>query len=246
MEVALFIPCYIDQFYPKVGIASLRLLERLGCKVHYPSQQTCCGQPLANSGMEAEALGIYTHFIDTFSQYDYVVAPSASCTHHVQHHYNAMTRTAAVDKVRASVYDICEFLHDILKVEELDVSFPYKVGIHQSCHGLRGSRLAKSSELIAPEYSKWRSLLELVRDIQFVSLDRPDECCGFGGTFSVDEEAVSVKMGQDRIADHEKNGADFIVSGDMSCLMHMEGIIRREKRSPSVKHIVEILAGQDS
>ena len=241
MKVALFVPCYVDQFYPQVGRAALELLEKCGCSVDYPNAQTCCGQPLANSGMEQAAKPIYHHFVDTFSTYDYIVAPSASCAYHVAHHYDIIDQTEDVQKVRSSVYDMTAFLVDVLKVKALKARFPHKVGLHQSCHGLRGLQLARSSEQMMDDYSKWNDLLSMVSDIELVQLDRPDECCGFGGTFAVAEEAVSVKMGKDRVKDHLQSGAEFITSGDMSCLMHMEGLIRRNNWPIQVKHLVEIL-----
>jgi len=243
MKIALFVPCYVDQFFPEVAKASLQLLQKLGCEVDMPPDQTCCGQPLANSGMEQEAKAIYHHFVKTFDKYDYIVAPSASCVYHVKHHYDVIPQTEEVRRIRANTVDICSFLADTLQVKELDAKFPHKVGIHQSCHGLRGLQMARPTELMIPPFSTWRSLLDMVQDIEIVPLDRMDECCGFGGTFAINEEAVSVKMGQDRIRDHEKNGASFITSGDMSCLMHMQGIIRRESKPLQVIHIVEILNG---
>ena len=246
MDVGLFIPCYVDQFYPQVGIATLKLLRQFGCKVTYPDQQTCCGQPLANSGMEKKAIPIYQHFVDLFSEVDYIVGPSASCAYHIQHHYDIIPQTKAVQHCRSRIYDICAFLTDVLQIDALEAHFPYRVGIHQSCHGLRGLRMARSSELQIPAFSKWQQLLGLVKDIELITLDRPDECCGFGGTFAIAEEAVSAKMGQDRIADHIRNGADFITSGDMSCLMHMEGLLKRSGASTRVKHITEILTAGSS
>jgi len=246
MNIGLFIPCYIDQFYPQVGIATLELLERLGCNVKYPIQQTCCGQPLANSGMEKEALPIYEHFIKTFQGFDYIVAPSGSCTYHVRHHYDILHQTEAVTSVRMKTLDLVEFLVDILKVEKLAIKYPHKVGLHQSCHGLRGLRLGKASELMVSDFSKIKYLLNLVEGLEIVPLNRTDECCGFGGTFAVNESAISVKMGKDRIADHINNNAEFIVSNDMSCLMHMEGLIKRNKYPVQVKHLSEILNGSAS
>lgn len=243
MKTGLFIPCYIDQFYPQVGIATLKLLQDLGCEVEYPIRQTCCGQPMANTGMEKDAIPVYEHFVDIFHEFDYTVAPSGSCVYHVKHHYDILNQDEAVKKTRKNIIDIGTFLLDILKITELKSSFPHKVGIHQSCHGLRGLKMARASELMIPVYSQWRTLLNMVQGIEIVDLDRPDECCGFGGTFSINEEAVSVKMGEDRINDHLKNKAEYIVAGDMSCLMHMEGIIRKRNMDIRVKHIVEILAG---
>lgn len=243
MKIALFIPCYIDQFYPEVGKASLRLLESLGCQVEYPIQQTCCGQPMANTGMEKEAIPVYHHFVNTFSEYEYTVAPSGSCVYHVQHHYDIIQQTEEVEKIRSKTLDIATFLLEVLNVKELPAQFHHRVGIHQSCHGLRGLKMARPSELMISPHSQWRTLLEMVEGIDTVDLNRPDECCGFGGTFSINEEAVSVKMGQDRILDHQQNEVEYITAGDMSCLMHLEGIIRKEKLNIKVKHLVEILAG---
>jgi L-lactate dehydrogenase complex protein LldE len=147
-------------------------------------------------------------------------------------------------RIRSRIFEFVEFLTDVLKVDQLDASFPYKVGLHQSCHGQRGLKLAQMSELMAPPFSKPMQLLKLVKGIQFIDLDRQDECCGFGGTFCVAEEAVSVKMGKDRVADHLHHGADVITGADMSCLMHLEGILRRQKSKVRVKHIAEILNSQ--
>ncbi len=241
MKVALFIPCYIEQFYPQVGIATLELLEKLGCDVEYPLQQTCCGQPLANSGMEAEAMPIYHHFVDTFKNYEYIVAPSGSCTHQVQHHYGILEQTTEVTEVRKATYDLVDFLVDILKIEKLKARFPHRVGLHMSCHGLRGLRQGKSTELVGGEFSKLTYLLQMVADIELVPLERADECCGFGGTFAVNEEAISVKMGKDRIQDHIQNHAEYITAGDMSCLMHLEGVANRQEQPVKIIHIAEIL-----
>jgi len=240
-KIGLFIPCYIDMFYPQVGIATLELLEKLGQEVVYPEKQTCCGQPLANSGSEKDAKAIYRNFVQNFQGFDYVVTPSGSCAYHVKHHYDIIEQTDSVKKIRQTTFELCEFLTDVLQVDDLKIRFPYKVGIHNSCHGLRGLKLASASELIEQRYSKLRRLLEKAEGIEIVELDRNDECCGFGGTFSIFEPEISVKMGRDRINDHERNGVEIITAADMSCLMHLEGIIRRQKKSIQVKHIAEIL-----
>lgn len=243
MTVGLFIPCYIDQFYPRAGIATLELLEKLGCQVVFPQEQTCCGQPLANSGMEKEARPIYTHLVATFADFDYIVCPSGSCVYHVRHHYDILEQTEQVKAVREKTYELAEFLVDVLGVDALAGRFPHRVGIHNSCHGLRGLRLGQGSERVGEAFSHYKYLLSLVKDIELVELDRSDECCGFGGTFSVNEPELSTKMGRDRIADHEKHGAEVITSGDMSCLMHLEGLLRREEKPLRVMHVAEILNG---
>ena len=241
MKIALFIPCYIDQFYPQTGIATLQLLEKLGCQVDYPLAQTCCGQPMANSGCEEDAIPAYRHFVDTFSGYDYIVSPSGSCTYHVRHHYDGIEQTEAVRQVRMRTLDLSEFLLDVLKINHSEAKFPRKVGFHQSCHGLRGLRLGHGTERTGDDFSKIKTLLDMVEGLEWVELERPDECCGFGGTFAINEAAVSAKMGRDRIADHLRHGAEVITAGDMSCLMHLEGIAKRQKAPVRLMHFAEIL-----
>ena len=143
--------------------------------------------------------------------------------------------------ISGRIYEICEFLHDVIKVDKLDASFPHKVSIHNSCHGERLLHLSSPSELVVPRYSKLRDLLSLVKDVEIFEPKRVDECCGFGGMFSVEEEATSVCMGQDKVLDHISTGAEYITGADSSCLMHMEGLIRREKLPIKTIHIVEIL-----
>jgi L-lactate dehydrogenase complex protein LldE len=241
MKVALFVPCYVDQFYPKAAIATLELLEKLGVEVHYPKNQTCCGQPMANSGYEHLTNGCNNLFIDNFSGYDYIVCPSGSCTLHIKEHLHSSENEEKAITIRKRVYELTEFLVDVLNVTELKARFPYKVGLHQSCHGLRGLKLSQMSELVAPAFSKPAQLLDMVQGLELVPLTRQDDCCGFGGTFCVVEEAVSSKMGKDRVDDHIEPGAQYITSADLSCLMHMEGILRRQKSDVKVIHVAEIL-----
>lgn len=241
MKVALFIPCYIDQFYPKVGIATLELLEKLGCDVSFPLEQTCCGQPMANSGFATSSKGCDTNFIKNFDGFEYIVAPSGSCVLHVKEHLKDDLHPEKAEQIRKNVYELTEFLTDILKVEKLNARFPYKVGLHNSCHGQRGLHLSSMTERILPQFSKPEQLLSMVKDIQLSKPKRSDECCGFGGTFCVSEEAVSVKMGKDRIAEHDHNDVDYITGGDTSCLMHLEGILRRQGSRVRTIHIAEIL-----
>ena len=241
MKVALFVPCYVDQFYPKAAIATLELLEKLGVDVHYPKNQTCCGQPMANSGYEHLTTGCNNLFIDNFSGYDYIVCPSGSCTLHIKEHLHSPEKEEQAVDIRKKVYELTEFLVDVLNVTELKARFPYKVGLHQSCHGLRGLRISQMSELVAPAFSKPAQLLDMVQGLELVPLTRQDDCCGFGGTFCVAEEAVSSKMGKDRVDDHIEHGAQYITSADLSCLMHMEGILRRQKSDVKVIHVAEIL-----
>jgi L-lactate dehydrogenase complex protein LldE len=241
MKVGLFVPCYVDQLYPQVAIATLRVLERLGCAVAFPAEQTCCGQPVANAGFAAAATRALQHFVHCFAPYDFVVAPSGSCVAHVREHYDVLEQTAEVRHVRARTFELCQFLAEVLGVDDVGAHFPHRVGLHHGCHGLRLLGLARPSEQQAPAFDRVRDLLSRVRGLELVPLDRPDECCGFGGTFAVTEEAVSVKMGRDRIRDHLEHGAEYITSTDMSCLMHLDGLIRRQQLDICVLHVAEIL-----
>jgi len=246
MNVALFIPCYVNQMYPHVAVATLKLLQKFDCNVSYPLAQTCCGQPMANSGYEHLSQGCNELFTENFKDVDYIVCPSGSCTLHIKDHLHSNRNEAAAGNIRKRIYELTEFLVDVIKVNKLPSSFPYKVDMHQSCHGQRGLHLSQMTELVDAPFSKPGALLKMVKDIEIVDLNRPDECCGFGGTFCVTEEAVSVKMGKDRVADHEKNEVDFITGVDMSCLMHLEGILKRQNSHIKVKHIAEILLGEEA
>lgn len=241
MKVGLFIPCYVDQFYPKVAIATLELLESLGCEVHYPLNQTCCGQPMANSGFARLTGACDANFMDNFKDFDYVVSPSGSCVLHIKEHLHSEKDEKSANILRGGIFELTEFLTDILKVEKLSARFPHRVGYHVSCHGQRGLGLSSASEIVGQPFSKPLQLLNLVNDLELVTLKRNDECCGFGGTFCVSEEAVSVKMGKDRVADHLAQNVEYIIGGDMSCLMHIEGILKRQNSSIKILHIAEIL-----
>ena len=243
-EVGLFIPCYVDQCYPQVGMATVRLLERLGCKVDFPEAQTCCGQPMANAGAADAARPLAERFLDIFERYPHVVCPSGSCTSMVRHHYaDLLPDSPRLAPVAAKTYELCEFIVDVLGVTRIAGSYPHRVGLHQSCHALRELRLGSGTERRIPPFNKVRGLLAALEGITLVDLDRPDECCGFGGVFSVEEEAVSCAMGRDRLSDHLKAGAEVVTGVDVSCLMHLDGLARREKRPVQVRHVAEILAG---
>ncbi|MBA4020640.1 MAG: Fe-S oxidoreductase [Pirellula sp.] len=244
MQVGLFIPCYVDQLFPRVGMATVEILERVGCRVEFPRLQTCCGQPMANTGCTEETRPLAERFLEIFAPYEYVVAPSGSCVAMVRHHYEEyLAGKPGFAELKAKTFELCEFLVDVVGLKQLDVRFPHKVGLHQSCHGLRELRLGSASELVGKSFGKAQQLLELVEGLQLTTLKRPDECCGFGGTFAVAEEAVSCMMGEDRVFDHEQAGTQVLTANDMSCLMHLQGIIRRDKKPIRVMHVAEILAG---
>ena len=246
MKVGLFIPCYVNALYPQVGEASYRLLRSLGVEVDYPLDQTCCGQPMANAGYERDAEPLARRMEQLFAGYDYVVGPSASCASFIRESYPRLTSHNDGSPCLASrIYEICEFVHDILRPSQLDASFHHKVSIHNSCHGVRMLHLSTPSELNVPHRSKLRELLELVEGIEVFEPKRVDECCGVGGMFAVEERDVSVCMGRDKVRDHLSTGAEYITGADSSCLMHMQGVIDREGFPIRTKHIVEILTAKE-
>lgn len=242
MRVGLFVPCYVDQLHPGVAEATLRLLEGLGCEVGVPLDQTCCGQPMANAGYEEEGLRAARNTAPLFDEFEYVVSPSGSCVLHAREHFAGLSRTG----VHERIYELCSFLSDVLEVKALDAVFPHRVALLSSCHGLRGLGLGTPSERGAPDAGCVRRVLSLVEGLELVGLERPDECCGFGGTFAVTEEAVSVRMGCDRLRDIRGSGADVVTGTDMSCLMHLEGLVHRRGESLRVLHVAEILNGARS
>lgn len=245
MKVGLFIPCYIDAIYPEVGIATLTLLEKLGVEVGFPLEQTCCGQPMTNEGDFESAKAAEELFVKNFKDFDYVVGPAGSCVKQVRVHYDKLEQTEEVKKVRSHTYELVEFLHDVLQIKSLPpVTFPHKIAIHNSCSSIRGLGIASPSEHMGKPFNKTEELLEMVKDVEIVHINRPDECCGFGGTFCVTDEAVSAKMGQDKVADYIASGAEYIVSPDMSCLMHQQSIAKKNgmKFLPFV-HVAQVLNG---
>jgi L-lactate dehydrogenase complex protein LldE len=236
--IGLFIPCYVDQFFPDAGWATLELLEQFGCKVDYPEGQTCCGQPMVNAGCVDDAKASLSHFGDIFSAYDAIVAPSGSCIATIRHQCPDLA-----DKT----FELCEFLIDQVGVTGLQARCAKRVGIHMACHGTRELRLARGSERPAlADFAKPRKLLEMVADIEIVNLQRSDECCGFGGLFAVDEPDLSVAMGRDKLADFADAGAELIVSTDLSCIMHLSGLASRQHSPVKFAHIAEVLNGNFS
>jgi L-lactate dehydrogenase complex protein LldE len=245
MKVGLFIPCYVEQCYPGVGMATVEVLERHGVEVDYPEDQTCCGQPMMNAGCGDAARPLAERFLRIFGGYDHVVCPSGSCVAMVRTQYRGLLGGAAaaeVARLGRSTRELCEFLVDVLKIERAAGRFAHKVALHQSCHGLRELRLASGSERRVAPFNKVAALLAGLTGIELVELARSDECCGFGGTFAITEDAISCAMGRDRLADHERAGAEIVTSVDMSCLMHLDGLIRRERRPLRVMHVAEVLA----
>lgn len=242
MKIGLFIPCYVDALFPQVGVATYKLLKSLGLDVDYPIGQTCCGQPQGNAGFEKLAKNHAKKMDELFKGFDYVVGPSVSCTAFVRLNYPHMLKDGHECETAKKIMDVVEFLHDVVKVKQLPSKFPHVVSIHNSCHGVRELGLSSPSERNMPQFSKIKDLLSLVDGITVKEPERPDECCGFGGMFSVEEDEVSVRMGTEKLDRHIATGAEYITGPDCSCLMHMQSISKRQGKQMKFMHVVEILA----
>jgi L-lactate dehydrogenase complex protein LldE len=247
-NVALFVPCYVDQLRPEVGLAALELLEARGFAVAFPREQTCCGQPFLSAGARGDAARLAASFVRVFSRYDAVVAPSGSCAATLRRHLAHPVDCEEASALGERVFELCEFL--VAQGAEAPApcapaAFPHRVALHASCHALRELRLGTPSETREPtRVDPARALLERVPGLELVPLTRPDECCGFGGVFAVEEEAVSCRMALDRLADHRAAHAEVITSTDVSCLLQLEGVARRRGYALRVLHVAEILAAR--
>ena len=235
-RVSLFIPCFVDQLQPGVGIDMARVLQRIGCAVDFPKAQTCCGQPAFNSGYWDEARPLAERFVKVFSQADAIVCPSGSCVTMVRKFYSeilASTPLAAeLSQLSARLFEFTEFLVKVAKVLDVSATFPHRVAYHDACHALRELHLKQEP----------RELLRNVRGLELVEMPYSDECCGFGGTFATKFPMISAAMGETKAANLEASGADFVTSTDPSCLMHIEGILRLRKSAARAIHIAGILA----
>jgi len=244
MKIGLFVPCYVDVLYPEVGVATFRLLKSLGLDVEYPERQTCCGQPMGNAGFERMSVPLAKTYDELFGNYDYVVAPSASCAAYVRYfHPHQLGRKLEACEAAGKTTDLVEFLHDVIGVKSLPAKFPHKVSVHNSCHGVRELGLSSPSERNVPRFNKIIDLLQLVEGIEVVEPERPDECCGFGGMFSVEEKAVSTRMGLEKLQRHIATGAEYITGPDSSCLMHMQGVAEKQGiKDIRFIHVAQILS----
>lgn len=242
MKIGLFIPCYVDAVFPEVGVATYKLLTHLGLDVTYPERQTCCGQPMANAGFEDKAIALAEKFEELFKSFDYVVAPSVSCTAFVRFNYPRLFKDQHHCVTPQKVIDVVEFLHDVVKPTSLPGKFPHKVSLHNSCHGVRELGLSSPSEQNIPPFNKIKDLLQLVEGVEVVEPERKDECCGFGGMFSIEETAVSAQMGKDKVERHIATGAEYVTGPDSSCLMHMAGVAKRQNLPIKFIHVVQILS----
>jgi L-lactate dehydrogenase complex protein LldE len=236
MTVDIFIPCFIDQFYPETGMNMVKVLRKAGVKVHYNPEQTCCGQMAFNSGFSEEAQALGTKFLKDFNNDRSIVSPSASCTGYIRNYYQELFYNSAYHleykRVAKNVIEITDFLVNKLGRTDFGAVFPHKVTFHDSCAGLREYRLKDEA----------RQLLSKVKGLELVEMKDREVCCGFGGTFAVKHEAISTAMAQQKVNHALDTQAEFIVSTDLSCLMHMEAYIKKQKLPIQVMHVVDVIA----
>ncbi|MFD2247340.1 (Fe-S)-binding protein [Pontibacter ruber] len=237
--VDIFIPCFVDQLFPETGMNMVKVLERVGCEVNYNPNQTCCGQPAFNAGFFDEAREVATKFLDDFSNETshYIVAPSASCVGMVRNAYqDIFVKSSNLVKYRTmqkKVYEFTEFLTDVLGVTSIPgASLPGVYTYHDSCSALRECHIKAGP----------RALLSNVEGLDLVEMVDNETCCGFGGTFAVKFEAISVAMAEQKVENALATGADYIVSTDSSCLMHLEAYIQKQKKPIRTMHIADVLA----
>jgi L-lactate dehydrogenase complex protein LldE len=237
-KVAMFIPCFVDQLNPEVGLDMARVLRRIGYAVEFPEAQTCCGQPGFTSGYWQEARPVAERFVKIFgaSDADAIVCPSGSCTTMVRNFYsdllagNALAAEAA--KLAKRVFEFSEFLVKVAKVADVGASFPHRVACHDACHALRELRLKQEP----------RELLRNVRGLELVEMPYSEECCGFGGTFATKFAMISAAMGETKALNAEASSAEYVTSTDPSCLMHLDGVLRLRKSPVRTIHLASILA----
>ena len=236
MNVQLFIPCFVDQLYPQTAFNMVKVLEKAGCKVFYNTNQTCCGQPAFNAGFCDESRAVASKFINDFDHTDYVVAPSASCVGFIRNYYPELfEKNIDQTKIRSLVsrtYELTEFLIDVLKVEDFGASFNGKITYHDSCAALRECKIKEGP----------RRLLRNVKGLELVEMNDVETCCGFGGTFSVKFEGISIAMAEQKVNNIIATGANAVVSTDCSCMMQLGGLIKNKNLPIYVLHLADILA----
>lgn len=236
MIVDLFIPCFIDQVYPQVGMNMVKIFEKLGVDVDYNTEQTCCGQMAFNSGFWDDARKMGEKFIRDFSNNRYIVAPSASCVGMVRNYYSELFNNSSLHnqckQIQSNIYEFTDFLVNVLHIEDLGAEFNHVITYHDACAALREYGLKEQP----------RKLLSHVKGLQLNEMKNNDVCCGFGGTFSVKFEPISTAMGEQKVQNAIDSGADYIVSTEASCLMHLQGYISKHKLPIQTIHIADILA----
>jgi L-lactate dehydrogenase complex protein LldE len=236
--VTLFIPCFVDQFQPQVGVDVVRVLRRIGYQLRYPQEQTCCGQPAFNAGYWDEARPVAEHFVRTFRSAELVVCPSGSCTAMVRNFYPELLKHSALraeaSALGARTFEFSEFLVKVAGVSDVGATFAHRVTYHDSCHLLRELHVRDEP----------RELLKSVRGLELIEMPHSEECCGFGGAFSVKMPMISAAMGEVKAGNIEASGAEFVVSSDPSCLMHIDGVLRRLKSKARTIYIASVLASE--
>jgi L-lactate dehydrogenase complex protein LldE len=236
MKVELFIPCYIDQLHPSTAISMIKVLEKLGCEVFYNTEQTCCGHPAFNSGFWDEAKEVGEKFIREFSTDRYVVCPSSSCVGMVRNSYNYLFHNSSLHnqcrQLQKNLYEFTEFIVDVLKVHDIGAVLDAHVTYHDACTALRECNVKQHP----------RTLLENVKGLRLTEMNDTETCCGFGGLFAVNFEPISVGMANEKIKNAGATHAEYIVSTDYSCLMHLQGYIKTHGQNLRVLHIADLLA----
>ncbi|MBL8931706.1 MAG: (Fe-S)-binding protein [Kineosporiaceae bacterium] len=242
MRVALFVTCLNDTMFPQSGRATVSVLERVGASVAFPMAQTCCGQMHVNTGYRRQATDMVRAFLDAFESHETIVAPSSSCTATIRHHYSAVAAESGdpllvqrVEQIVPRVFDLSEFLIDVVQTADVGAYFPHTVTYHATCHSQRAVHLG----------DRPYQLLRAVRGLRLLELANSEECCGFGGTFSVKNPDVSVAMGSDKARHVRETGAEVLVAADRSCLMHIGGLLSRQRSGIRVMHLAEVLASTD-
>ncbi len=236
MKVQLFIPCFVDQLYPQTAFNMVKVLEKACCDVEYNTNQTCCGQPAFNAGFQSEAKKVAEKFLKDFDTPDYIVAPSASCVGFVRNYYGKLFENSSqhnlVKSLSLRIFEFTEFLTNILKIENFGAVLNAKATYHDSCAGLRECKIKEGP----------RNLLKKVHGLQLVEMTETETCCGFGGTFAVKFDAISNAMADQKINHALDTGASHIISTDLSCLMHLQGIIIKKNLPITTLHIADVLA----
>ncbi len=240
--VALFATCFNDTMWPGTPIATVQVLERLGCRVVFPREQTCCGQMLTNTGYAGKAVPLVRRFVEVFGGYDAVVAPSGSCVGSVREQHHELVADAGdqglareVAALVPRVHELSEYLVDVLGVTDVGAYFPHRVTYHPTCHSLRMLRVG----------DRPLRLLRAVRGLDLVDLPYAEECCGFGGTFAVKNSEVSIAIGGDKVRHVRSTDAEVLVAGDNSCLAHIGGLLSRERAGVRTMHLAEVLASTE-
>ena len=236
MKVQLFIPCFVDQLYPQTAFNMMKVLEKTGCEVDYNTNQTCCGQPAFNAGFWDEARAVCSKFLKDFDNADYIVAPSASCVGFIRNYYDKILENSAqykqVKDIRKRIYEFSEFLTDVLKVENVGAVLNIKATYHDSCAALRECKIKEGP----------RKLLSNVAGLELVEMSDVETCCGFGGTFAVKFDGISVGMADQKATHALATKAEYIISTDLSCLMHLDGYIKGKNFPLKTMHLADVLA----